>query len=118
MGTDVSIQRTRQCGCKTGDVRSSLLSEDVVDIGEQVFRIGVIPLQSHLKGDDAVVALFFSANVDRFGKERNLIFIQKGDKRRKPAFKREDDIFMRILNLINIGDLEPGIEESKLSKAF
>ncbi len=51
---DVLIEHARQrCG-KTGDVRSSLPRGDIIDIGVEVFCIGIIPLHRHFKFESAV----------------------------------------------------------------
>ena len=52
---DVVVQRARQRGAETGQVRAAVLLRNVVGVAEHALLVGVVPLQRDLDGDRPVL---------------------------------------------------------------
>ena len=66
---------------------------DVIDIGVEIFGIGIIPLHRHFELDRTRrMTLFDAMNVDRLWEKRDFVFIQIRDKRSNSAFIAESKL--------------------------
>ena len=96
----VGIDRTGEGGAKTGEVRTTIHSIDVIREGIDLFVIAIVVLNGNLNRQDVA----FSFEIDRFVVQRALVLVEVLNKLGYPAAVIELVRLFRFLALVANGD--------------
>ncbi len=109
---DISVERARQGGAITRQVRAAVLLRNVVGVAEHAFLIGIVPLHGDFHLGVAVARLKPEHGVV----DRRLAAVQMGDEGLQAAFVLENLRFLVAL-VIEL-DAQARIEEGQFAQAL